>query len=83
MLPAWLKPPASPTDGPPPTGTVIGNTRSKVYHEPACPDYEKVVSQNRVTFQSREEAEQAGIAGRGIAREPERSNTYRDTISFL
>ena len=26
----------SPTDGPPPTGTVIGNTRSKVYHEPAC-----------------------------------------------
>ena len=60
MLPLWLKPPATPTDGPPPTGTVIGNKRSKVYHEPACPDYEKVAPQNRVAFQSREEAEHAG-----------------------
>ena len=59
MLPLWLKAPAAPTDGPPPPGTVIGNTRSKVYHEPACPDDEKVAPQNRVTYQSREEAEHA------------------------
>jgi endonuclease YncB( thermonuclease family) len=51
---------AAPTDGSPPPGAVIGNKRSKVYHEPACPDYEKVAPQNRVAFQSREEAEQAG-----------------------
>jgi methylphosphotriester-DNA--protein-cysteine methyltransferase len=60
MLPLWLKPPAAPTDGPPPTGTVIGKKRSKVYHESACPDYAKVSPQNRVAFQSHEEAEHAG-----------------------
>src|SRR5262245_50652861 len=51
---------SSPVDGSPSAGVVIGNKRSKVYHEPACLDYEKVSPQNRVTFQSREEAEQAG-----------------------
>jgi endonuclease YncB( thermonuclease family) len=43
-----------------PLGAVIGNKRSKIYHEPACPDYAKVAPQNRVAFQSREEAEHAG-----------------------
>src|SRR5262245_27627309 len=47
-------------DGQPSAGVVIGNKRSKIYHEPACPEYEKVSPPNRVTFQSREEAEQAG-----------------------
>jgi micrococcal nuclease len=51
---------ATPADGPPPTGAIIGNKRSKIYHEPTCPDYTKVSPQNRVPFQSREEAQQAG-----------------------
>ena len=51
---------SAPTDGPPSAGAVIGNKRSKVYHELACPDYAKVAPQNRVAFQSREEAEHAG-----------------------
>jgi len=51
---------ATAANAPSPRGEIIGNKRSKVYHEPTCPEYEKVSPQNRVTFQSREEAEQAG-----------------------
>jgi endonuclease YncB( thermonuclease family) len=51
---------STPTDELPSARAVIGNKRSKVYHEPACPDYAKVAPQNRIAFQSREEAEQAG-----------------------
>jgi micrococcal nuclease len=64
---AWRKSPraasqaaAVPTDGPPPAGSVIGNKRSKVYHETVCPDYAKVAPQNRVAFPNREQAEHAG-----------------------
>jgi endonuclease YncB( thermonuclease family) len=51
---------AAPANEPSSLGAIIGNKRSKIYHEPTCPEYEKVSSQNRVTFQSREEAEHAG-----------------------
>jgi micrococcal nuclease len=56
---------SAPADGPPPLGAVIGNKRSKVYHWSGCPDYEKVSAQNRVTFPSREAAEQAGYRPTG------------------
>ena len=47
---------------------IIGNRRSKVYHWSGCPDYDKVSSQNRVTFPSREAAEQAGYRPAGNCR---------------
>ena len=54
-------PEASATPGTPdPVGPVIGNRRSKVYHWSGCPDYDNVAAQNRVAFQSRADAEQAG-----------------------
>jgi endonuclease YncB( thermonuclease family) len=43
-----------------PTGAIIGNRRSRIYHEPNCPNYNDVSPQNRVTFNSRQEAETAG-----------------------
>jgi endonuclease YncB( thermonuclease family) len=42
------------------TGAIIGNRRSRIYHEPNCPNYNDVSPQNRVMFGSREEAERAG-----------------------
>jgi endonuclease YncB( thermonuclease family) len=48
------------TAHPAPEGPLIGNQRSRVYHWAGCPDYAKVSAQNRVTFPSREAAEQAG-----------------------
>jgi micrococcal nuclease len=39
---------------------IIGNRRSKIYYWPGCPDYNKVSRRNRVMFQDREAAEQAG-----------------------
>ena len=39
---------------------IIGNRRDKVYHWPGCPEYNKVSKRNRVVFQAREAAEQAG-----------------------
>lgn len=46
-------------------GAIIGNRRSRVYHWSGCPDYDKVSAQNRVTFPSREAAEQAGYRPAG------------------
>ncbi len=43
-----------------PSGPIIGNRRSRIYHWPGCPNYNDVSPQNRVIFQSREEAERAG-----------------------
>jgi hypothetical protein len=45
--------------------TIIGNRRSHVYHWPGWPEYDKVSAQNRVTFPSREAAEQAGYRPAG------------------
>jgi endonuclease YncB( thermonuclease family) len=56
---------AAPTHEAAPLGAILGNKRSKIYHEPACPDYEKVAPQNRVPFQSREEAKHAGYRRAG------------------
>ena len=49
-------------------GTIVGNQKSKVYHWPGCPDYDKVSAKNRVTFPSREAAEQAGYRPAGNCR---------------
>jgi hypothetical protein len=43
-----------------PTGQIIGNRRSKIYHLSNCPNYSDVSSQNRVYFKSEEEAVKAG-----------------------
>jgi endonuclease YncB( thermonuclease family) len=48
--------------------SIIGNRRSKVYHWPGCPDYDKVSGKNRVTFPSREAAEHAGYQPAGNCR---------------
>jgi len=45
---------------PAPGGPIIGNRQSKVYHWSGCPDYDHVSAKNRVAFQSRADAEQAG-----------------------
>jgi micrococcal nuclease len=58
-VPAAVSPTADP---------IIGNRRSRVYHWPGCPDYEKVSQQNRVAFPSREAAEQAGYRLAGNCR---------------
>lgn len=47
---------------------IVGNQRSKVYHWPGCPAYAKVSTKNRVTFPSREAAEQAGYRSAGNCR---------------
>jgi hypothetical protein len=49
-------------------GSIIGNQKSQIYHWPGCPDYDKVSGKNRVTFPSREAAEQAGYRPAGNCR---------------
>jgi hypothetical protein len=39
------------------TGKVIGNSRSRAYHRPGCPNGEKISMQNRVQFATDAEAE--------------------------
>lgn len=55
--------PASPA-GPQDTGAsravIIGNRRNKIYYWSGCPEYDKVSGRNRVRFQNRAAAEQAG-----------------------
>jgi len=54
---------ARPGQGAHPAGDpipIIGNRNSKTYHLPSCPDYAKVVKQNRVAFATAE-AEKAGF----------------------
>jgi endonuclease YncB( thermonuclease family) len=48
------------TPGATPTGAIIGNRNSKIYHLPNCPDYSKVSERNRVTFETDAEAQGAG-----------------------
>lgn len=42
------------------SGPIYGNKNSKIYHTPGCSTYDKVSEQNRVVFQTVEEAEAAG-----------------------
>jgi endonuclease YncB( thermonuclease family) len=53
---------------PSPSGAIVGNQKSQVYHWPCCPDYDKVSGNNRVTFTSREATEQAGYRPAGNRR---------------
>ena len=43
-----------------PSGKIIGNKNSRIYHWPGCPGYTKIAEQNRVPFNSTAEAEAAG-----------------------
>jgi micrococcal nuclease len=49
-------------------GPIVGNKKSRIYHWPGCPDYDKVSGKNRVTFPSQEAAEQAGYRPAGNCR---------------
>jgi len=42
-------------------GTVIGNTRSRIYHLPGQVGYDRVREKNRIYFPSEEEAQKAGF----------------------
>jgi micrococcal nuclease len=42
-------------------GTVIGNTRSRIYHLPGQDGYNKVREKNRIYFPTEEEAQKAGF----------------------
>lgn len=42
------------------SGLIRGNRRSMIYHWPGCPNYDDIALHNRVLFNSREEAEEAG-----------------------
>lgn len=44
-----------------PEGAVRGNRRSGIYHWPGCPNYDDIAMHNRVPFNTRAEAEQAGF----------------------
>lgn len=56
--PAALDPaqPTSPDNEPP----IVGNSRSRIYHLPDCPDYSRVGARQRVPFPSVQAAEAAG-----------------------
>jgi hypothetical protein len=41
-------------------GEVRGNKRSKIYHLPGCPDYQRLSTASLVPFQTEAEAQQAG-----------------------
>jgi hypothetical protein len=42
------------------SGPIVGNTRTKFYHYPGCPNYLTIASQARIEFSSAREAEGAG-----------------------
>ena len=47
-------------------GSIIGNSKSHVYHLPeGCPSYDKVSSKNQVTFESEYAAKSAGYRKAG------------------
>lgn len=41
-------------------GKIIGNARTKIYHRPDCPNYNKVGAENKVEFETVDDAERAG-----------------------
>lgn len=61
---------AAPVGYPPPQGgelpvPIIGNARSKIYHLPGCPSYERVGERNRTPFVTEAEAVAAGFRRAG------------------
>src|SRR5262245_8531104 len=52
-------PGAQPTT-PVPSGQIIGNRASKIYHSSNCPDYSRFSKRNRIPFKTEAEAEAAG-----------------------
>jgi deoxyribonuclease-1 len=43
-----------------PSGRIIGNRRSRIYHVPGCPNYGSVSESNRVYFATEADAQAAG-----------------------
>lgn len=43
------------------SGGIVGNSNSRIYHWPGCPNYSQIAPSNRVAFASAEEAEAAGF----------------------
>ena len=46
-------------------GTIHGNRRSKVYHLPTCPDYDRISPKNVVSFTNESDAHRAGYRKAG------------------
>jgi len=62
-------PTAITTTRPMSAGTIIGNSKSHVYHLPAgCPSYEKVSTKNQIAFKSEAAARSAGYRKAGNCR---------------
>jgi endonuclease YncB( thermonuclease family) len=57
--PAPVAPPAQ--SAATPSGGIVGNSNSRIYHWPGCPNYSQIAPTNRVTFESADEAEAAGF----------------------
>jgi endonuclease YncB( thermonuclease family) len=53
-------PTVNPTTTLPEAGEIRGNKRSMIYHWPGCPNYDDIAYHNRVSFETRAAAEQAG-----------------------
>jgi deoxyribonuclease-1 len=51
-----------------PSGSVIGNRNSRVYHQPGCRGVAMMKAANKVTFASATEAERAGYGKTGDCR---------------
>lgn len=47
--------------GAPAQAPTLGNKRSKIYHLPGCPGYDRISEANRVEFKTRKEAEASGF----------------------
>lgn len=56
--PTSAAPAASDSKGP--SGEVLGNKSSKIYHWPGCPGYTRIAEKNQVVFKTAAEAEAAG-----------------------
>lgn len=56
----WVRQKRPATSAQPPEGKIIGNRRSKVFHVPGQANYGRVSEENRVYFETEEEALKAG-----------------------
>lgn len=52
---------SSPASAAQPSGKIIGNRNSQIYHLSNCPDYTKTAEKNRVYFASEADAQRAGF----------------------
>jgi hypothetical protein len=44
---------------------ILGNSATKLYHKPGCPNYDKIAPKNQVKFATEEDAQKAGYKKAG------------------